>query len=120
MKRMDALPARLRPLEPPTWLAENAWPFDSHGLEVDDSVIAVSEAGHGPVLFFVHVGTWSFIWRELVMRLAHDFRCVFFDAPGTGQSRDGRSGGASLARASRVTAAVIDAFDLRAFTLVAH
>jgi haloalkane dehalogenase len=120
MKLMDTFPTRLRQLEPPTWLPKNAWPFDTHGLEVDDSVIAVNETGHGPVLFFVHVGAWSFIWRDLVTQLAPDFRCVFFDAPGTGQSYDGRAGSVSLARASRVTAAVIDALDLSEFTLVAH
>jgi len=87
---------------------------------VDDSVIAVSEAGQGPVLLLVHVGTWSFIWRDLVALLAPDFRCVFFDAPGTGQSRDVAAAAVSLNRASRATAAVIDAFDLKEFTLVAH
>jgi pimeloyl-ACP methyl ester carboxylesterase len=120
MKWKDTLPVSLHRLERPSWLPESIWPFDTSAVEVDDSIIAVSEAGQGPVLLFVHVGTWSFIWRDLVMRLASGFRCVFFDAPGTGQSHDGGAGAASLHLASRATTAVIDALDLKELTLVAH
>src|SRR5215471_11888608 len=122
MKVEEALPAKakLRRLEGPLWLPRSVWPFDTNGLDVDDSVIAVSEAGQGPVLLFVHVGAWSFIWRDLVMQLAPHFRCVFFDAPGNGQSYGGAANGVSLNLASRATAAVIDALNLREFTLVVH
>ena len=122
MKVEEALPAKakLRRLERPLWLPRSVWPFDTNGLDVDDSVIAVSEAGQGPVLLFVHVGAWSFIWRDLVMQLAPHFRCVFFDAPGNGQSYGGAANGVSLNLASRATAAVIDALNLREFTLVVH
>src|SRR5215471_9331413 len=119
MKWNDTLPLMHR-LERPSWLPETTWPFDTSGLEVDDSVIAVSDVGQGPILLFVHVGTWSFIWRDLVTRLASGFRCVFFDAPETGQSHDRASRVATLRGASRATAAVIDALDLKEFTLVAH
>ena len=119
MKRNTALPATLHPVELPSWLPKSAWPFDTSGLEVDDSVIAISETGQGPTLLFVHVGTWSFIWRDLVMRLATDFRCIFFDAPGTGLSQ-AAPGAISLHGASRATAAIIDALDLKEFTLVSH
>jgi len=120
MKWNDTLPVSLHRLQRPSWLPESTWPFDTSALEVDDSVIAVSEAGQGPVLLFVHVGTWSFIWRDLVMRLAPGFRCVFFDAPGTGQSHDGAAGALTLHQASRATTAVIDALDLKDLTLVIH
>jgi haloalkane dehalogenase len=120
MKRNVILPAKLQRLERASWLPESVWPFDTSGLEVDHSMIAVSEAGQGPILLFVHVGTWSFIWRDLVTRLASGFRCVFFDAPETGQSHDGASRVASLRGASRATAAVIHALDLKEFTIVAH
>jgi hypothetical protein len=30
-----------------------------------------------------HVGSWSFIWRDLILDLADDFRVAAFDAPGT-------------------------------------
>jgi haloalkane dehalogenase len=48
-----------------------------------------------------------------------DFRCVFFDAPGNGQSRN-FANGATLENASRAVVAVIDGLGLEDFTLVAH
>jgi len=120
MKRNAILPAKRHRLERPPWLPESEWPFVTCGIEVDNSMIAVSEAGQGPILLFVHVGTWSFVWRDLVTRLASGFRCVFFDAPGTGQSHEGGADAATMHRASRATAAVIDALDLDEFTLIAH
>jgi pimeloyl-ACP methyl ester carboxylesterase len=112
--------ANLKRLERPSWLPASTWPFDTKRLELDNSLIAVSEMGEGPVLFFVHVGTWSFIWRDLVTRLASGFRCVFFDAPGTGQSQNSAADIATLRNAARATGAVIDALDLKEFTLVVH
>ena len=72
---------RFRPISRPAWLLESAWPFDTFAVEADGSTLAVTEAGTGPALLLVHVGTWSFLWRDLVTRLSSDFRCIFFDAP---------------------------------------
>jgi pimeloyl-ACP methyl ester carboxylesterase len=108
----------IRPLRLPSWLPRSEWPFHTFGIEVDDSILAVTEAGEGPVLLFVHVGTWSFIWRDLIAQLAPDFRCICLDAPGNGRTLD--TGPVSLERAGRAVTAVIDALDLRDLTLVAH
>jgi haloalkane dehalogenase len=72
------------------------------------------------VLLFVHTGFWSFIWRDVILRLQSDFRCICFDAPGTGQSDRLPAGSISLERASRALTAVIKALDLRDMTLVFH
>jgi haloalkane dehalogenase len=93
-------------------------PFRTFRIEANGSVLSVTEAGEGPVLLLVHVGTWSFIWRDLMARLATDFRCITFDAPGSGQTVD--AGAVSLERASRAVAAVTSALDLRELTLVVH
>jgi pimeloyl-ACP methyl ester carboxylesterase len=120
MTRHDSAHTHLRRIEHPSWLPKTIWPFATVGVDTDDCVIAVSEVGQGPVLLFVHVGTWSLIWREVAIRLAPDFRCIFFDAPGTGLSRDRIEGSAKMDRASRATAAVIDALNLKEFMLVIH
>jgi pimeloyl-ACP methyl ester carboxylesterase len=112
--------ALLRPLSRPEWLPEAQWPFQTLGLEVDGSTIAVTDVGQGPVLLFVHTGFWSFIWRDVTLRLRSDFRCVCFDAPGTGQSDRLPANSISLDRASRALTAVIEALDLRDITLVFH
>jgi pimeloyl-ACP methyl ester carboxylesterase len=113
------LNARITPLARPKWLPESVWPFQSFGLEVDDSVLAVTDVGHGPVLLFVHAGTWSFIWRDLMTRLAADFRCICFDAPGNGRTRDGAAA-VSLDKTSHAVTGLIERLGLEEVTLVAH
>ena len=110
----------LLPLRRPQWLSESVWPFQTSTLEVDDCKIAVTDVGQGPVLLFVHTGFWSFIWRDVIQLLAPNFRCICFDAPGTGQSDRLPVGGISLERASRALTAIVQALDLRDITLVFH
>ena len=112
--------ARAVPLLRPDWLPESVWPFQTFGVKVDGSVLAVTDVGEGPALLFVHTGFWSFIWRDVITRLAADFRCVCFDSPGTGRSARVPKGMITLEGASRAVAGVVDALDLQNFTLVAH
>lgn len=113
-------PALLRPLPRPEWLPESEWPFQTFGLKSEGSTIAVTDAGQGPVLLFVHTGFWSFVWRDVILRLDADFRCICFDAPGTGQSDRLPTNSISLDRASRALRDVIEALDLQDITLVFH
>lgn len=108
------------PLARPEWLPESEWPFRTFRVETGDCRLAVSEAGEGPALLLVHVGTWSFIWRELVTRLADRFRCIFFDAPGTGQTEGPKGEAVSLEGAAAAVEAVIEALDLKEMIVVAH
>ena len=104
----------------PSWFREQAWPFRTVAVEADDDIVAVSETGSGPVLLFVHVGTWSLVWRGLMMLLASDFRCVTLDAPGNGRTRSKTTGPVTLRRASAAIRRVIDALELDNITLVLH
>lgn len=112
--------ARVRTLIRPRWLPENVWPFETYGLDVGGSVLAVSEAGQGPALLLVHAGAWSFIWRDLITRLSADFRCICFDAPGNGQTRDAPGSAISLEGVSAAVAGVITTLGLTDVTVVAH
>jgi haloalkane dehalogenase len=114
------LTARITPLARPTWLPESVWPFQTSTIEIEGSKIAVTDVGQGPVLLFVHTGFWSFIWRDVILRLAQDFRCICFDAPGTGQSDRLPTGRISLDKASRALTAIIRALNLQDVTLVVH
>ncbi|HLO00802.1 MAG TPA: alpha/beta hydrolase [Pyrinomonadaceae bacterium] len=104
----------------PSWLTKDVWPFPTSGLEVDGHTVAVTDVGSGPVLLFVHTGFWSFIWRDVILRLAPDFRCICFDAPGTGQSDRLPADSVSLEKASRALTAVIQSLNLQEVTLVFH
>ena len=106
-------------LERPQWLPTSAWPWLTYGLGHETGRIAVTDIGQGPTLLFVHVGSWSFVWRDVLMRLQNDFRCVAVDAPGCGLSERALSA-PTLAQAGDAVTAVIDALDLRDVTLVAH
>src|ERR1051326_4866796 len=110
----------ITPLARPAWLAESVWPFQTFGLEIDQSALAVTDAGQGPVLLFVHVGAWSFIWRDLITRLAGEFRCICFDAPGNGGTRDSNGNVVTPERASLPVRGVIERLGLEDITLVAH
>jgi pimeloyl-ACP methyl ester carboxylesterase len=114
------LTARKTPLARPAWLPESVWPFQTSAIEVEGSKIAITDVGQGPVLLFVHTGFWSFIWRDVLLRLAPDFRCICFDAPGTGRSDRLPAGSISLDRASRALTAIIRTLDLKDITLVVH
>jgi haloalkane dehalogenase len=102
----------------PDWLTDDAWPHPVHALTVGDDTIAYTDAGHGPTLLLVHTGMWSFVWREVIADLAHDFRCVTLDAPGTGLSSG--TGRADLTRSSQAIDALVRHLDLRDIVLVLH
>ncbi|PXX09683.1 alpha/beta fold hydrolase [Mycolicibacterium moriokaense] len=106
-------------IERPDWLSASAWPWPTYALGVDTGRIAVTDIGHGPPLVFVHVGSWSFVWRDVLMRLQNDFRCITVDAPGSGLS-DRSDSATSLAHAADAVTAVVDTLQLRDATLVAH
>lgn len=112
--------APMTPLPRPAWLPESVWPFETSSLEFEGSRIAVTDVGRGPVLLFVHTGFWSFIWRDVFLRLAPDFRCIGFDAPGTGQSGRLPADQISLESASRAMTAVVQRLHLEEITLVVH
>jgi pimeloyl-ACP methyl ester carboxylesterase len=108
----------LATLDRPSWLPSSSWPWQTYTLSHAQGRIAVTDIGQGPTLLFVHVGSWSFVWRDVLLRLQNDFRCVAVDAPGCGLSE--RVVTPTLAQAGEAAIAVIDALQLRDITLVAH
>jgi pimeloyl-ACP methyl ester carboxylesterase len=109
----------LRPMAPAPWLPQDVWSLDARALDLDAGAIAVSEVGHGPTLLF-YTGIGSFIWRDVVLRLSDDFRCVIVDPPGIGLSGRAPRSAATLANSARAVSAVVRALDLREITLVLH
>jgi pimeloyl-ACP methyl ester carboxylesterase len=105
-------------LDRPNWLPPAAWPWETYALKRPEGRIAVTDTGQGPTLLFVHVGSWSFVWRDVMLRLQSDFRCVAIDAPGCGLSDPVAT--PTLSQAGDAVTAVIDALQLRDVSLVAH
>jgi pimeloyl-ACP methyl ester carboxylesterase len=103
----------------PDWLPRHVWPFDTTRVDLDGSAIAVSEVGAGPVLLF-YTGIGSFVWRDVMLRLSADFRCVVLDPPGIGLSAPVPRTATTLANSARAVTAVVSALDLQDLTLVIH
>ncbi|MBV9651144.1 MAG: alpha/beta fold hydrolase [Pseudonocardiales bacterium] len=109
----------LTPLPRPAWLPRERWPFPTAALATPVGQIAVTDVGEGPTLLFVHVGSWSFVWRDLLVALSPHYRCVALDAPGSGLSSRPEVV-VSLEAAALAVGAVIEGLDLREITLVMH
>ena len=116
---MSRTAVAMKSLPRPGWLPADVWPFETVALGVDQSIVAVSETGRGPALLF-YTGIGSFIWRDVMMRLSADFRCITLDPPGIGLSSPVPRNEATLQRSARAVAVAIAAYDLHDLTLVVH
>lgn len=110
----------LTSLSRPGWLPASAWPWPIASLSTAAGRIAVTDTGSGPVLLLVHVGMWSFVWRDLIRELDPHFRCVTLDAPGNGLSDRPGATLTTLESAAVAIGSLIDALELADVTLVAH
>ena len=75
--------------------------------------------GLGPTVLLVHVGFWSYVWRDVIAELAPLRRCVALDAPGSGLSERVVGADTDLDVASRAIGAVMDELT-EPFVLVVH
>ncbi len=108
------------PVLRPSWLTHSVWPFETYAADTGRVAVAVTEVGSGPSLLFLHTGLWSFIWRDVMLQLSSDFRCICVDAPSTGLSEKLPSERTTLEESARSISAVIELLNLREFTIVAH
>jgi pimeloyl-ACP methyl ester carboxylesterase len=84
---MATTPRSLRPATSrPEWLPWSAFPFQSRFRDIDGKRIHYLDEGSGPALLFVSAGQWSFMFRDVIMRLRGKFRCLALDFPGSGLS----------------------------------
>lgn len=103
------------------WVDRAAFPYEGRILETEDASIHVLDEGEGPALLMLHGNpTWSYLYRDVIRRLRSDFRCVAIDYPGFGLSTAGPRYGYRPQDHARAVAQVIEALDLRDYTLVAH
>lgn len=104
----------------PRWLPDDAYPFRLRSIGLGDETVAYIDEGEGPTLLFVHTGMWSFIFRDVILRLRDDFRCVALDFPGYGLSPEPRAGDLDLGAQSQLLGLFVSELDLTDVTLVLH
>ncbi|MEM4407910.1 MAG: haloalkane dehalogenase [Candidatus Caldarchaeum sp.] len=68
-------------------LSSPDYPFESRHLKVNGSEMHYIEKGEGRVFLFLHGNaTWSYLWRNVIPRVAEHGRCIAFDLVGFGRS----------------------------------
>jgi haloalkane dehalogenase len=97
----------------PIWLDRRLFPYDSRFVDVHGNRLHYIDEGSGPLLLFLHGNpTWSFLYRHIVERLAHHFRCIAVDYPGFGLSVARRGYGFTPPDQTIVIEGFVDALDL--------
>lgn len=104
----------------PRWLAWASYPFEVRTLRSPKGDIAFIDEGDGPPLLFVHVGMWSFVWRDVIVRLRERYRCIAIDPPGSGLSSAPATGTPSIADAANAVDQVVRHLGLNELALVFH
>lgn len=103
----------------PAWVPQKRFPFESRFVEIDGNCVHYVDEGQGPTLLLLHGNpTWSFLYREIIVRLRHRFRCVALDYPGFGLSQAGDGYDYLPASHARVVDRFIDALALAEFAVM--
>jgi haloalkane dehalogenase len=108
----------------PDWLETERWPFairrhtfrNDRGESID---IHYTDEGSGPTLVFVHAGMWSFIWRDAIVALRTEFRCITLDFPCTGLSGGDRHD-IAIETYPEILGNILDECGVERATLVIH
>ncbi|MCG5430964.1 alpha/beta fold hydrolase [Mycobacterium sp. MYCO198283] len=107
--------------ERPEWVDDTVFPFESRFAEVDGNVVHYVDEGSGPVLLMLHSNpVWSFVYRDVIIALREQFRCVALDFPGFGLSTAGPDYGFHADDHAELLVAFLDQLGLSELTLVAH
>lgn len=97
------------------------YPFRSRWLESSVGRVHYLDEGEGPPILFLHGNpTWSFLWRNVVVRLRSRFRCVAVDYPGFGLSDHPPEYGYTPAEHAGVVGELVSALGLSGLTVVGH
>lgn len=103
----------------PAW--RSLYPFASHELRLGDLRYHYVDEGAGEPLLFVHGNpTWSFYWRNLVLGLRDQYRCVAVDHIGCGLSDKPQDYNYTLAQHIDNLTQLVERLDLRKVTLLVH
>lgn len=97
------------------------YPFTSRYVSLGPNRLHYVDEGTGAPLLFVHGNpTWSFYWRNLILGLRDQYRCVAVDHLGCGLSDKPQSYPYTLAQRIEDLHYVGERLDLQGATLVAH
>ena len=119
MARITPQPQAAQP-DRPAWLPWPVFPFTTRFAGIGGKQIHYIDEGSGPALLFVSAGQWAFMFRDVILRLRGQFRCLTLDFPGCGLSPDPPGHDHSVPANAQILAGFIDALDLQDITMVVH
>lgn len=103
------------------WIDPNLYPFHSRFIDIDGHKVHYIDEGEGQIILFSHppIG-WSFMYRDLIRCLRHNFRCIAIDYPGFGPSREKVDYIPSLERQALILHEFITKLQLKNIVLLGH
>jgi haloalkane dehalogenase len=104
----------------PPWPPWSTFPFQSRFTDIDGKRIHYIDEGSGPALLFVSAGQWSFMFRDVILRLRGRFRCLTLDFPASGLSPEVPGHDQSVAANAQILNGFIDSLDLQDVAMVLH
>ena len=97
------------------------YPFRSRWFDSSAGRVHYIDEGEGPPILFLHGNpTWSFLYRNVVIRLRERFRCVAIDLPGFGLSEHPEGYGYTPAEHAEVVSELVQSLDLKDLTIMGH
>lgn len=103
----------------PGWVPTRLYPFRDRYVDVDGNIVHYVDEGAGPTLLLLHGNpTWSFLYREIIIGLRGEYRCVALDYPGFGLSAARPGYGFTPAEHADVVARMVDELDLTDVTMM--
>lgn len=104
----------------PAWLPADVWPFELRSMDRGAGRVSFTDVGRGQPLMFCHAGMWSFLWRDVILALSRQYRCVTFDPPGSGLSERIAPERRTLAAVRDTIRELVQILELDGMTLVLH
>jgi haloalkane dehalogenase len=105
----------------PTWLDRSLFPFAGHWFDAVDGRMHYVDEGSGTPVVLIHgTPTWSFLYRDLIARLARCHRVIAVDHLGFGLSEKPRGAPYAPQDHCRRLVALLDALDVSEASLVLH
>jgi haloalkane dehalogenase len=105
----------------PAWVPTALYPFADQWASIDGNLVHYVDEGTGPPLLLLNGNpSWSFGWRDVILRLRARFRCIAPDYPGFGLSRAAQGFDYRPISQSTVIEQLMDLLGVRGVTLVAY
>ena len=105
----------------PAWVPARLYPFEDRWAEIDGHRVHYIDEGTGPPILLLNGNpSWSFGWRDVVLRLRGQFRCIAMDYPGFGLSTGAPGFDFRPSSQSRVVEALVDELGLEGLTVFGY